>query len=49
MGTDVVGDGLYSVGASHDVFAHGWNLLDVLCEIKENISKLFFFSLVLSI
>ena len=31
MGTDVVGDGLYWVGASHDVFAHGWNLLDVYC------------------
>ena len=31
MGTDVVGDGLYWVGASRDVFAHGWNLLDVYC------------------
>ena len=32
MGTDVVGDGLYWVGASHDVFAHGWNLL--VCCVK---------------
>ena len=49
MGTDVVGDGLYWVGASHDVFAHGWNLLVYCVKLQRIVLNYSFFPLVMPI